>query len=298
MVSNEGIFTNIIDMFKTARNNRIERSNVITILNNLSNTLTDDFLDSMEMLNSSPDLVKRLDFKLLTKLLGTKDNMDTVRKLYDFFKDVVNCLETLKKDVYDELPPITTSKVVGVKSSMYLKLIDDLASMAEWYSGYLVTVVIDRNESKLPDAYFNKIGETMLTFVNMYKTYNGKLYEIIADIKKIENVNVDINDNNSTAVASTIVDSDNKGLLVLSQQGFIGNPIFSFRIWLVERSIKKLEKLEYENKIRQLALNELKAKLSGDLSPKVRESYLKQIANYENMITDALVKINKIKGVS
>lgn len=300
MIANEGVigdfFDNIRVMFSTVRNNRIERSAVIDSLDNLTRAMSDDFIGSLEMLNDNPEVVKKLNLGLLPKLLGNKNNIDTLKKMYVFFKEVVNCFNGLKKDVYNALPPITTSKVVSIKAAVYLKIVDDLANMVSWYSSYTTIILLDKKRSTLPDVYFNKINEATLMFVNLYKNYDGKLQNILSDAKKLEIVNVDINDNNTGIVANSIMNSNNAALLTLNKQGFVGNPIFTLRIWIVELTVKLVDFLEYQNKIRQIAINKLKAELNGDLDPETREKYLKQIEKYEEMITKTLATIEWLKS--
>lgn len=294
MISN--FFSSIKNTFSIAYKNRIERSNVITSLDNLTRAISGEFMSSLELLNASPEIVKKLDMGVLPRMLGGKSNMDTLKMMYSFFKDVSNTFAVLKKDIYAALPPITTSKVVSVKAMVYIKIIDDLTSMASWYSGYTMSILINKKESNIPDMYFNTINATVVNFVNLYKIYNGKLNVILEDARKMENVNVDINDDNSSAVTSTILDGSNRGLLVLSDAGFTGNPIFTTRIWFVELTVLAVEKLEYQNKVRQLAINKLRAELEGELDPTTRDNYQKQIARYEEMITKSIVLINRLKS--
>ena len=300
MIANEGVigdfFNNIRIMFNNVRNNRIDRSAVIDSLDNLTRAMSDDFISSLEMLNDNPDIVKKLNLGLLPKLLGNKSNVDTLKKMYIFFKEVVNSFSALKKDVYNALPPITTSKVVSIKAAVYLKIVDDLANMVSWYSSYTTIILLDKKRSTLPDVYFNKINEATLMFVNLYKNYDGKLQNILSDAKKLETVNVDINDNNTGIVANSLLNGNNAALLTLNRQGFVGNPIFTLRIWIVELTVKLVDFLEYQNKIRQIAINKLKAELNGDLDPETREKYLKQIEKYEEMITKTLATIEWLKS--
>ena len=75
---------------------------------------------------------------------------------------------------------------------------------------------------------------------------------------------------------------------------FIGNPIFSFRKWLVDKDIDKAKALEDTKNLIELRLLELRNQAAGESD---NEGLRKQIEYYEDKLAEVDSKISKLMEV-
>lgn len=227
------------------------------------------FLDKTSLSADFKD-VSKLVIKINSVLDGILANRDD---LEDYVSKIPNTISTAG---------ITTNQALSINVIDNLRFFiemtgDILLFIAEQYNGTddsAFTVKITRLKKNLLYDYYN-----ILTGYSNFKT-------VIVDLD-----NMVINNNNDM-VESVLSEKDVNvvGRTEHLVKGFVGNPIYHIRIWLVNRDIANIKVLEKKKEYVELLLAELELKQSNQYDATIESS----IENAKALINEYEDKIEKL----
>ena len=184
---------------------------------------------------------------------------------------------------------VLTNRALTMKDAAILKLVDDIASMVLFTMDFIVCVLGEINETSFPKIKFKKCKESIPAFVELLGVYQKDITKTITEITKLDDTIINKDANASMLDAKL----NNDGIRLNTTKGFLGNPFYHIRMWLVDRDMRKLEDLKEKKKLTELRLMELRVKdasgSDGDLS--------KQIEYYEEKISSLEYEIQKLEEV-
>ena len=223
-------------------------------------------------------------------LLGEVYQSKDYRYVEDMLSKVMSVLKLFTKydnDIYgllDDLDEEIYTKGLTLKQSFVLKVINDLYTISA-YTIDLSILLIEYKTGEPEESIFpKKIKEDKLNYlydyfslVNFYsdfkKIINGELSDIVLDV-----------DEKELATLRSLIP---KGTVNMPITGFIGNPIYHFRVFLVDREIKKIELLKEKKEYLELIILEKEKLRNGTVDPKLEkqiEFYKEEVAKVEHTI--------------
>ena len=227
------------------------------------------FLDKTSLAGDFKD-VSKLVIKINSVLDGMLANRDD---LEDYISKIPNSISTTG---------LTTNQALSINVIDNLRFFiemtgDILLYIAEQYNGTddsAFTVKITRLKKNLLYDYYN-----ILTGYSNFKT-------VIVDLD-----NMVINNNNDM-IESVLSEKDVNvvGRTEHLVKGFVGNPIYHIRIWLVNRDISTIKVLEKKKEYVELLLAELELKQSNQYDATIETS----IENAKALINEYEDKIEKL----
>ncbi len=227
------------------------------------------FLDKTSLAGDFKD-VSKLVIKINSVLDGMLANRDD---LEDYISKIPNSISTTG---------LTTNQALSINVIDNLRFFiemtgDILLYIAEQYNGTddsAFTTKITRLKKNLLYDYYN-----ILTGYSNFKT-------VIVDLD-----NMVINNNNDM-IESVLSEKDVNvvGRTEHLVKGFVGNPIYHIRIWLVNRDISNIKVLEKKKEYVELLLAELELKQSNQYDATIETS----IENAKALINEYEDKIEKL----
>lgn len=227
------------------------------------------FLDKTSLAGDFKD-VSKLVIKINSVLDGMLANRDD---LEDYISKIPNSISTTG---------LTTNQALSINVIDNLRFFiemtgDILLYIAEQYNGTddsAFTVKITRLKKNLLYDYYN-----ILTGYSNFKT-------VIVDLD-----NMVINNNNDM-IESVLSEKDVNvvGRTEHLVKGFVGNPIYHIRIWLVNRDIANIKVLEKKKEYVELLLAELELKQSNQYDATIETS----IENAKALINEYEDKIERL----
>lgn len=227
------------------------------------------FLDKTSLAGDFKD-VSKLVIKINSVLDGMLANRDD---LEDYISKIPNSISTTG---------LTTNQALSINVVDNLRFFiemtgDILLYIAEQYNGTddsAFTVKITRLKKNLLYDYYN-----ILTGYSNFKT-------VIVDLD-----NMVINNNNDM-IESVLSEKDVNvvGRTEHLVKGFVGNPIYHIRIWLVNRDISTIKVLEKKKEYVELLLAELELKQSNQYDATIETS----IENAKALINEYEDKIERL----
>ncbi len=196
------------------------------------------------------------------------------------------------RDVLDSyiesMPSQISTNSITTNQALSLNVVDNLRFFSEM-SGDILLFIVEHYNNTSDSAFTEKI--TRLKKDLLYDYYN-----ILNNYNSFESILVDLDNmviNNNHDMVESIL-SDKKvnvvGRTDRVVKGFVGNPIYHFRIWLVNRDIANIKVLEKKREYVELLLAELELKQSKQYDPALEES----IENAKALINDYENKIEKL----
>lgn len=263
-----------------------------------------DFLyNSLEMetlpafgtyLTSNVKAIEKSKFlKTAFKLMNISgSNVKALEKLQEFFIELANTQKQIRKEV-NTVSDVLTDKVVSVKEATLVRIVEDFNFLNLYVLDFLYMPLIEDGDTTYPKFKINGIREELPTFVQLYKYYNKKTDEILKELTQLPDINVTKVESAGSAGFLDTVINNFKALKLFgtSAKGFIGNPIYQIRMWLVDREIAKYELLKEKRKELELKILELRYQEQGTNDPSLK----KQIEYYEDKLSGIEYEINKIE---
>lgn len=271
LVKRNDLENEIDDIYSNIRVNIKPTIDLIIALSKKKNIKLSEisFLDKTSLAADFKD-VSKLVIKINSVLDGILANRDD---LEDYVSKIPNSISTTG---------ITTNQALSINVIDNLRFFiemtgDILLYIAEQYNGTddsAFTVKITRLKKNLLYDYYN-----ILTGYSNFKT-------VIVDLD-----NMVINNNNDM-IESVLSEKDVNvvGRTEHLVKGFIGNPIYHIRIWLVNRDIATIKVLEKKREYVELLLAELELKQSNQYDATIEAS----IDNAKALINEYEDKIEKL----
>jgi hypothetical protein len=275
-----------------------KREDISTLLTNTLAAIDSDIIPMMEQQlqfhkDNKTDIDDIKSYTLLNNMSGRKykDVNGLLNYILNMFNDVSKNKDKLTKLVND-LPNIITKEELTVRDSSVIIVVDDLSSAVMFTSDLLYIGILDLGglDTAYPKKKIADIESGIASYSTIIDNYgNGGFSKVIKDIESASNVKVDTNFDNES-IFSVIVGKSG-GSPTLPVHGFIGNPIYHIRRWLVDLEIRKYNNLKEKKRLTELKLLSLKSKRDGN----VNNALEKQIEYYEDKIIRVEREIARIE---
>lgn len=249
---------------------------ILPILDNYQDPKNKAILDNLKNSNT---------FKIIKEGLKVNDPSKLLVELEVYFKDILTNQSKIVSSINTMLSDSVNEKTITFKQYEMMNYIDDMYSNTYFATELLYILIRDEKNSMLSQKQVIKLLKQLPSF--KLKVLNKvTVKEALATIANSSSES--IYDRNSADAPDSIKMS---GIKV---SNFIGNPIFSFRKWLVDKDIDKAKALEDTKNLIELRLLELRNQAAGESD---NEGLRKQIEYYEDKLAEVDSKISKLMEV-
>lgn len=249
---------------------------ILPILDNYQDPKNKVILDNLKNSNT---------FKIIKEGLKVNDPSKLLVELEVYFKDILTNQSKIVSSINTILSDSVNEKTITFKQYEMMNYIDDMYSNTYFTTELLYILIRDEKNSMLSQKQVIKLLKQLPNF--KLKVLNKvTVKEALASIANSSAES--IYDRNSADAPDSIKMS---GIKV---SNFIGNPIFSFRKWLVDKDIDKAKALEDTKNLIELRLLELRNQAAGESD---NEGLRKQIEYYEDKLAEVDSKISKLMEV-
>lgn len=249
---------------------------ILPILDNYQDSKNKVILDNLKNSNT---------FKIIKEGLKVNDPSKLLVELEVYFKDILTNQSKIVSSINTILSDSVNEKTITFKQYEMMNYIDDMYSNTYFTTELLYILIRDEKNSMLSQKQVIKLLKQLPSF--KLKVLNKvTVKEALATIANSSSES--IYDRNSADAPDSIKMS---GIKV---SNFIGNPIFSFRKWLVDKDIDKAKALEDTKNLIELRLLELRNQAAGESD---NEGLRKQIEYYEDKLAEVDSKISKLMEV-
>jgi len=249
---------------------------ILPILDNYQDPKNKAILDNLKNSNT---------FKIIKEGLKVNDPSKLLVELEVYFKDILTNQSKIVSSINTILSDSVNEKTITFKQYEMMNYIDDMYSNTYFTTELLYILIRDEKNSMLSQKQVIKLLKQLPSF--KLKVLNK--VTVKDALATISNSSAEsIYDRNSADAPDSIKMS---GIKV---SNFIGNPIFSFRKWLVDKDIDKAKALEDTKNLIELRLLELRNQAAGESD---NEGLRKQIEYYEDKLAEVDSKISKLMEV-
>lgn len=249
---------------------------ILPILDNYQDPKNKVILDNLKNSNT---------FKIIKEGLKVNDPSKLLVELEVYFKDILTNQSKIVSSINTILSDSVNEKTITFKQYEMMNYIDDMYSNTYFTTELLYIIIRDEKNSMLSQKQVIKLLKQLPSF--KLKVLNK--VTVKDALATISNSSAEsIYDRNSADAPDSIKMS---GIKV---SNFIGNPIFSFRKWLVDKDIDKAKALEDTKNLIELRLLELRNQAAGESD---NEGLRKQIEYYEDKLAEVDSKISKLMEV-
>lgn len=249
---------------------------ILPILDNYQDPKNKAILDNLKNSNT---------FKIIKEGLKVNDPSKLLVELEVYFKDILTNQSKIVSSINTMLSDSVNEKTITFKQYEMMNYVDDMYSNTYFTTELLYILIRDEKNSMLSQKQVIKLLKQLPNF--KLKVLNKvTVKDALASIANSSSES--IYDRNSADAPDSIKMS---GIKV---SNFIGNPIFSFRKWLVDKDIDKAKALEDTKNLIELRLLELRNQAAGESD---NEGLRKQIEYYEDKLAEVDSKISKLMEV-
>lgn len=249
---------------------------ILPILDNYQDPKNKAILDNLKNSNT---------FKIIKEGLKVNDPSKLLVELEVYFKDILTNQSKIVSSINTILSDSVNEKTITFKQYEMMNYIDDMYSNTYFTTELLYILIRDEKNSMLSQKQVIKLLKQLPSF--KLKVLNK--VTVKDALASIANSSAEsIYDRNSADAPDSVKMS---GIKV---SNFIGNPIFSFRKWLVDKDIDKAKALEDTKNLIELRLLELRNQAAGESD---NEGLRKQIEYYEDKLAEVDSKISKLMEV-
>ncbi len=249
---------------------------MLPILDNYQDPKNKAILDNLKNSNT---------FKIIKEGLKVNDPSKLLVELEVYFKDILTNQSKIVSSINTILSDSVNEKTITFKQYEMMNYVDDMYSNTYFTTELLYILIRDEKNSMLSQKQVIKLLKQLPSF--KLKVLNK--VTVKDALASIANSSAEsIYDRNSADAPDSIKMS---GIKV---SNFIGNPIFSFRKWLVDKDIDKAKALEDTKNLIELRLLELRNQAAGESD---NEGLRKQIEYYEDKLAEVDSKISKLMEV-
>lgn len=249
---------------------------ILPILDNYQDPKNKAILDNLKNSNT---------FKIIKEGLKVNDPSKLLVELEVYFKDILTNQSKIVSSINTILSDSVNEKTITFKQYEMMNYIDDMYSNTYFTTELLYILIRDEKNSMLSQKQVIKLLKQLPSF--KLKVLNK--VTVKDALATISNSSAEsIYDRNFADAPDSIKMS---GIKV---SNFIGNPIFSFRKWLVDKDIDKAKALEDTKNLIELRLLELRNQAAGESD---NEGLRKQIEYYEDKLAEVDSKISKLMEV-
>jgi hypothetical protein len=222
--------------------------------------------------------------------LKFKDNKDFLIKLKAVLVSINSTYKLFVDTIQNELSEVITDTAASPKDAAILKILNDIGGMNIFILDLSYYIIMEKDSGGMSKKKIAMIQETAYDFAISVKAYSVNFEKLIKDLPKVSNTTINISDGKDSMLQSLIAHTG-ISLSLPFTKGFVNNPIYHIRMWMVDREIAKYESLKERKKLIELRLMELKLEEEGQADPKLR----KQIEYYEERLSKLDYEIDKLE---
>ena len=276
----------------TAFSHTMKKENVLTELDVIKKSLNDDVIPSMELLvreidgkNIDNETKKELEYLMdLMKFSKNKGQKAFMEELLSFLKEINSNIDSLENIIGSEVPDYITDKTMTARVAAILGTVSNFSSIMLFTEDLILYIVYKLSGDSMYYKMKEKSIRIMLPdYARLYDKYRGNIRNTLKDINKLSDTEIG---NVDTFFMSA---SKNDKKFNLPTNGFIGNPIYYFRMWLIELEVSRYEYLKDKKKLIELKLMDIQMRNNSNPDPKLQ----KQIEYYEEKLAKIEYKISK-----
>lgn len=260
----------------------------------LFNSLENEVLPALDVFISSniKALSKNKFLSNSFSLMGIKssNSLDGVKELRDMFQDIMSYEQKMDKLILN-MNNVLLDKNTSLKDGTIVRVIEDLTFMSLYVLDFLYYSILDESDTNFTKKKIEVIKNELPEFIKLVKYYNKNIKNILDEILELPDVPVSISQTDSSSMLDTFLKKIKKISFIPTANGFVGNPIYHFRMWLVDREIRKYEALKDRKEALELRLMELRYQESGSTDENIKE----RIAYFEEKISKIEYEIAKIE---
>lgn len=290
MITLQEIYNGITNLFPSNKFGKVQTL-ALELLDSIEEDLYDSVMPALDMLLDQPEILKNVDktkaFALVKSSLGAKSFESLLRDCKAYATDVSNNLTKLQQLVKTNLNNSLNSMTMNYKQYTTYSLVEDIKVNLIYMLKLIFIIMRDEKHSVLPAKGVAKI-------IQMAPDFKQKVLGKVAIktlLETIEDLSTDsIYDRLSSGAPEAAAMSD----LNTAVQGFVGNPILTFRKYLVERDFAKIEYLKQLKSVIELRLLELRNQAAGGTPD---EKLQGQIEYYEDKLAAVDAKIEKLQSL-
>jgi len=271
--------------------NKNDTIDQITItINSIENVVIptlEDMLEKVEIIEYNHD-ASRLFAKRFNALgVVGSEPVEVIGNLKNYLMEVQTGLELLLVKITKEMPKTITNRSASSSIIIAVNIINTMSDSVLFLQDFLFYVVneacdFDNIARKRKDNVVDNIG----VFRVAYDKTKDDFIKTIKDLDRMEEIHVDeMEESTYSDILLT-----NKNLLI--PNGFVGNPIYHFRKWLIEKDVGKMEALEDKRRIIRNQLDMLKLKQNDSHSDELE----KAIDYYESKLNKVDKEMERLKG--
>ena len=260
----------------------------------LFNSLENEVLPALDVFISSniKALSKNKFLSNSFSLMGIKssNSLDGVKELRNMFQDIMSYEQKMDKLILN-MNNVLLDKNTSLKDGTLVRVIEDLTFMSLYVLDFLYYSILDESDTNFTKMKIEVIKNELPEFIKLVKYYNKNIKNILDEILELPDVPVSISQTDSSSMLDTFLKKIKKISFIPTANGFVGNPIYHFRMWLVDREIRKYEALKDRKEALELRLMELRYQESGSTDENIKE----RIAYFEEKISKIEYEIAKIE---
>lgn len=274
----------------------IKKEDVLKTTEFVFNNLNNEVIPTLDNLMQVKDLEQIVDTNIFSMIsrsadIKSKDARDAVKKLKNGFVGINKSYKQVVGLIEDELSDVVTNKTVTAKDAAILRMVNDIGAMNNFVMDLSYLVIMNKEETNLPKFKMKTVKNNINGFGNAFQAYGDKFSSTLKDMSKISSTLISISEGKESFLGLNLKKTGKTVDLPMAN-GFINNPIYHIRMWLVDREVEKYESLKDKKRLVELRLMELKLEESNESDPKLR----KQIEYYEDKLSKIEYSIEKIEN--
>ena len=291
---------NVINFFKSIFTKDTDKRDVVKTAEDTYTALTNDVLPSIESMLSA-DVSKIEHNKELVNKVATFFSIKSkdLESILEYIRNGLFNIVDIEKDVYkivnEYLSDIVNTRAVSPRDMSIVRIVGDINIITLYVLDLVYLMTLGKaSESDFTNKRLKEIEEFLPEFADLFIVYGNKKRTdvILDDISNVSKELVDISDSeNNMSLISELIKRTGKTIMVPAVKGFVGNPVYMVRMWLVDREVKKYEILAEKKRLLEFRVLELKNQINGDNDKDLQ----KQIEYYETKIGKMEYEMVKIK---
>lgn len=289
------MLNSIIELVK-GMHHTIKKEDVLKTTEFVFSNLNNEVIPTLDNLMQVKNLEQIVDTNIFSMIsrsadIKSKDARDAVKKLKNGFVGINKSYKQVVGLIEDELSDVVTNKTVTAKDAAILRMVNDIGAMNNFVMDLSYLVIMNKEETNLPKFKMKTVKNNINGFGNAFQAYGDKFSSTLKDMSKISSTLISISEGKESFLGLNLKKTGKTVDLPMAN-GFINNPIYHIRMWLVDREVEKYESLKDKKRLVELRLMELKLEESNESDPKLR----KQIEYYEDKLSKIEYSIEKIEN--
>ena len=252
---------------------------ILPVLNNIIDGDKDSYMENSSTLTNMRLMVN----------IKTNTNMELVKKIRNLLKDMLASEKDLINVINQHVPEYVTNKTGSLRQLAILRVSEDYANTIMYILDFLYLTMNDNSDGMISKFKNKLIRNGISSFISFINVYYGNVNKIIKKLSKIDDTILNMKDVDVTVLESILTKGSH--INFPTDKGYIGNPIVSFRLWMVDREINKIELLKDKKKLLEVRLLELRALDNNEPTDTIKG----QIEYYEEKVSSLEYKITELE---